>query len=257
MAFCPMRLREQEGVQYLSLNPFGSYYGRQLDYSHLGGTGIGADLTQAASGALRPNGPSFNGKSLHFSLLLAPYRGDQPPEPLQQDVQGFFYPAGILYHQAPTSLDAVIPNDIRKAIAADERKKQLQSSAPLPAPHAFLANPCDQAADLVWEPPRDQRVTGYEVRWRIGRASEWHHQTIPAGARWRVAGLKNGQRHVFQVRALTQERHSDWTLEAEVVPGPVSGNPLLSMASGLSPWTVVRLVGHSLVHVIRARLGWW
>ncbi|MBN1668031.1 MAG: hypothetical protein JW862_13135, partial [Anaerolineales bacterium] len=37
MAFCPMRLRAENGEQRLSLNPFGSYYGRQMDYAHLGG----------------------------------------------------------------------------------------------------------------------------------------------------------------------------------------------------------------------------
>ena len=34
MAFCPMRLRELDGIQHLYLNPFGTYHGKQLDYSH-------------------------------------------------------------------------------------------------------------------------------------------------------------------------------------------------------------------------------
>jgi hypothetical protein len=41
MAFCPMRLREKDDRQVISLNPFGSYYGKQFDYSHLGGNGNG------------------------------------------------------------------------------------------------------------------------------------------------------------------------------------------------------------------------
>jgi hypothetical protein len=210
----------------------------------------------AASGALRPNGPSYNGQSLHFSLLLAPYTGDEPPGTMQAEAMAYFYPPGVIYHRTPPGLEAVTPGDLRRAIAAEERRKGLQSDAPLPAPRAFLANPSDEAADLVWEPPRDVRVTGYEVRWRASRAGEWRHQEIPVGKRWQVAGLENGRRHLFQVRALAEGRHSDWTPEAEVVPGPVGGNPLLAMAAGMSPWTLVRLLGHSLAHVIRARLNW-
>ena len=75
MAFCPIRLHERDGIQHLSLNPSGSYYGKQPDYSHLGGNGLGAELATPASGALRPNAPSFNGQTLRFSLLLAPYAG--------------------------------------------------------------------------------------------------------------------------------------------------------------------------------------
>jgi len=83
MAFCPMRLRVRDGRQVVSLNPFGSYHGRMLDYSHLGGSGVGAALLQAFGGQLNPNGPSFNGQTLRFSLLLAPYAGDEPPAALQ------------------------------------------------------------------------------------------------------------------------------------------------------------------------------
>jgi hypothetical protein len=42
--------------------PFGSYYGRQLDYSHLGGNGVGTDFATLASGSLKPNAPSYNGQ---------------------------------------------------------------------------------------------------------------------------------------------------------------------------------------------------
>ncbi len=254
MAFCPMRLRERDGLQHLSLNPFGSYYGRQLDYRHLGGTGVGAELTTAVSGSLRPNGPSYNGQRQRFSLLLAPYPGDEPPPALQAAARAHFYPMGIVYHKTPAGLDAVVPEDLRRWIVAVVHKGQQRCAAPLPTPRALLANPADGAADLVWEASRDARVTGYELRWQGVGEMAWQRQELPVGNRWQVAGLRNGQRYVFQLRTLAAGRHSEWTSEAQTTPGPVGVVSLFSAAPISSPWTLLRLVGHSLVHVIRARL---
>ena len=253
LAFCPMRLREAAGVQHLSLNPFGSYFGRQLDYSHLGGNGVGSELATAASSALRPNGPSFNGQSQRFSLLLAPYAGDEPPATLQDDAAAFFYPFGVLYLQTPPGIAAVVPDDVRRLIAAKERAACLASTAPLPPPTAFLANAEDAAADLVWDPPRDERAVGYEVRWRQAEAGEWQTAKIAPANRWHVANLENGKRYVFQLRALAQGRESAWTPEARCLPRPVKVASLVSGASGVSPRTMLRLVYYSLRHALTTR----
>ncbi len=122
MSFCPMRLREQDGQQSISLNPFGSYYGRQLDYSHLGGNGNGTVIMQAFSGALQPNGPSFNGETLSFSLLLAPYEGDEPPQELQDLAAAHFYPPGAIVHAALPEMKAVTPRDIELFIVSEKER---------------------------------------------------------------------------------------------------------------------------------------
>lgn len=263
MAFCPMCLRERDGGQRLSLNPFGSYHGRQLDYRHLGGNGLGAEFTTAASGSLRSNGPSFNGQRLAFSLLLAPYAGDEPPAQVQADARSHFYPAGVVYHQAPRGVEAVVPGDLQRLVAADRRQRLRQRlrETPLPPPDAFLANPTDGAVDLVWRPPRDPRLTGYEVRWRGASDRDWQgQQTWPAdgeqaAGRRRVDGLCNGESYCFQVRAVAGDRSSVWTPEAEAVPGAVGAASLFSMMPATSPWSLVRMVGYSLASVVRARLG--
>ncbi len=274
MAFCPMRLRERDGIQRLSLNPFGSYHGRQLDYGHLGGNGLGAEFTRAVSGSLRPNGPSFNGQRLAFSLLLAPYAGDEPPAQIQADARAHFYPAGVIYHQTPPGAEAVVPADLQQLVKADQRERLRQRlrDLPLPPPDAFLANPTGGAVDLVWRPSRDPRLTGYEVRWRAAGDRDWQgRQILPASGvqaangmqaangiqtvtRWQVDGLSNGERYCFQVRALAGDRTSVWTPEAEAVPGAVGATSLWSMMPATSPWSLVRLVGHSLASVLRARL---
>ena len=255
MAFCPMRLRERAGIQYLSLNPFGSYHGRQLDYSHLGGNRLGAELTMAASGALRPNAPSYNGQRLDFSLLVAPYRGDAPPAQLQSDAVAHFYPAGAVYLQAPDGLDVIVGEDIRRHTVADETRRRTRDDEPLPVPWAFLANPSDQAVVLVWEAQRDVRVTGFEVRWRAGAEREWQCQTIEADSHWQLSGLHNGQRYHFQLRSVGMHGSSDWTAEATVEPGPIQTASLLSMLPAVSPWILVRMIGCSLAHVLRVRLA--
>ena len=173
MAFCPMRLRERKGVQHLWLNPFGSYYGEQASYSHMGANGLGADFLKAFSGFLNPNGPSYNGQTLRFSLLLAPYSGDEPSADLQAEAAAHFYPPEIIFHATPAGVDALLPADIRTAAEAELRRAAIAATETVPAPTAFLANPSHGQADLVWDAPREVPITGYEVAWREAGETEW------------------------------------------------------------------------------------
>ncbi len=138
MAFCPMRLREQHGIQQLWLNPFGSYYGKLASYSHLGATGLGAEFLKAFSGFLKPNGPSYNGQTLHFSLLLAPYTGDEPPTELQADAGAHFYPPAILFHASPDDIDVLLPSDISSIIENEKRTAAIAAIELIPSPPPSL-----------------------------------------------------------------------------------------------------------------------
>jgi hypothetical protein len=244
-----MRLREIGGTQHLSLNPFGSYFGKQLDYSHLGGTGVGTELATLASGSLKPNAPSFNGQTVRFSLLLAPYSGDEPPTQLQNDAEAFFYPFGLVYLRTPTGVDAVVPEDLRALVAERQKEAQMTSVAPLPAPTALLASPADGAVDLTWDPPRDNRVMGYEVRWREAEGRVWQTQVVGPANRLHVPNLTNDTAYLFQMRALAGDRQSSWAPVARGVPGPVSQpvSPFASL-SGASPVTLLKMIYYGLVH---------
>ena len=257
MAFCPMRLRERDGKQRVGLNPFGSYYGRQLDYRHLGGNGLGAEFTAAVSGSLRPNGPSFNGQLLAFSLMLAPYHGDEPPVQLQADALAHFYPPGVVYTRTPEGVEALLPEDLRCVIEEDQAEKRREAlrGLPLPPPEALATNPTAGAVDLVWVPPRDERITGYEVRVREAGDDGWQNTPIAVGARWQAGGLQDGVRYAFQVRAIAPGLVSRWTEEVEVVPGAVEATSISSLVPGGSPWSLARIVVLSLASVVRARLG--
>jgi hypothetical protein len=271
MAFCPMRLRlDDSGCQRIWLNPFGSYNGRQFDYSHLGGKGVGTDFARAVSGSLRPNGPSYNGQKLSFSLLLAPYSGDQPPAQIQADALAFFYPPGVVYVQTPTraldrAVEVTLASDMRTneiaagaAQLAIQHSQQGKSHQPLPAPCALLANPGDQAVTLVWEAPDDPRVTGYTVRWRSTEAEDWVSQSVPCGSRWTVGGLSNRQRYIFQLCSRGEPGShlcSSWIEANPIRPGAVLGGSLFSALPALPAWTLVRTVVANLAHVVKVKFS--
>ena len=87
-AFCPLRLRHRRDRQELSLNPFGTYNGKQMAYQ-TSATGLGRMLSLGLSDHLRPYAPSFNGRTTRFSLMLAPFDGPEPPMGLREDAMMF------------------------------------------------------------------------------------------------------------------------------------------------------------------------
>lgn len=90
-AFCPIRTRVEGTGTVIYLNPFGSYYGKQLKYD-TGHTGLGRILGIAMSDHLDPYAPSYNGKVQEFTIMIAPYTGNEPPVELQNDAIAFAYP---------------------------------------------------------------------------------------------------------------------------------------------------------------------
>jgi hypothetical protein len=254
MAFCPMRLREEKGNQQLWLNPFGSYYGRLASYSHLGGSELGADFLKAFSGFLKPNGPSFNGQTVRFSLLLAPYEGDEPPAALQAEAAAHFYPPGVVFHATPPGLDALLPVDIHTLVEAALYQEAIRTVEIIPVPQAFLANPSHSQVDLVWDPPRDTPITGYEVAWRSSGEAMWHTLIIQPANRWQVTGLEDGQEYIFRLRAVCGQKHSNWSEELACRPGAVTASGLGSLAA-LPMRSLFRLIAGSLWSVLRARLS--
>jgi len=258
-AFAPMRLREREGRQRLWLNPFGSYYGEQLDYSHTDGTGLGAEVTEIYSSSLHPNGPSYNGERERFSLLLAPYAGDAPPADLRADASTFFAAPAVVYLRAPEGVDAAeelrLPHELRTRIAEARRAQRRAAAEPPPRPRAFLVNPTTGAADVVWDAPRDAVVDGYEVAWRpveTDGAAEgpWRTAQIPPARRHRVADLENARTYAFRLRARGPAGPGPWTETHRAEIGPVGvvemGGVVDEMPLGLK----LRLFRAGLVH-------WW
>lgn len=97
MAFCPVRTRREGGALRVRLNPFGTYWGEQYHYG-TADTGLGKLLaiTFSASDHVNSYAPSYNGRTEEFSLLIAPYRGDAPPEQVRYAAEAFAYPYLVL-----------------------------------------------------------------------------------------------------------------------------------------------------------------
>jgi hypothetical protein len=95
LAFCPMRTRATRRGTRVFLNPFGSYYGKQLRYQ-TAFTGLGKLIATMMAESLDSLAPSYNGQSEEFSQLIAPYRGDAPPPQIRNDAETFAYPYAIV-----------------------------------------------------------------------------------------------------------------------------------------------------------------
>jgi hypothetical protein len=94
-AFCPVRIRRSGSGRSLSLNPFGTYRGRQLSYPTRA-TGLGRSMALLMADQLAPLAPDYAGRDQDFRLLLAPYRGDRPPEDAAHDAEAFAYPCLVV-----------------------------------------------------------------------------------------------------------------------------------------------------------------
>lgn len=91
LAFCPMRTKMVQNQTQITLNPFGSYYGKQYRYD-TAYSGLGRALALISSDHLDPYAPSYNGKLQSFALMIAPYTGDQPPSELVNNANAYSYP---------------------------------------------------------------------------------------------------------------------------------------------------------------------
>jgi hypothetical protein len=94
-AFCPMRTRMTQRGTRILLNPFGSYHGRQWSYA-TAYSGLGKLLAVKLAESLDPLAPSYNGRTESFSLLIAPYSGDEPPREIRSDAEAFAYPYAVV-----------------------------------------------------------------------------------------------------------------------------------------------------------------
>jgi hypothetical protein len=95
LAFCPMRTRTSAQGTRVSLNPFGSYHGKQWSYA-TAFSGLGKFLALLMGDTCDPHAPSYNGRSERIAHLIAPYAGDAPPEEIRADAEVFAYPYAIV-----------------------------------------------------------------------------------------------------------------------------------------------------------------
>lgn len=107
-AFCPMRLDERNGTSRLTLNPFGTYHGKQWRYQTKH-TGLGRAMALRMADHLDSYAPSYNGETVRFSLMIAPFEGDRPSRQACLDACLHAYPPLVLAGDLP--FISVVPQD--------------------------------------------------------------------------------------------------------------------------------------------------
>jgi hypothetical protein len=126
-AYCPMRVRESGGRQRASLNPFGTYFGKQ--FSHLNeGFNLACEMTMVIGAQHRPTAPSFNGGRVRMSLMLAPYEGDAPPPALRAEADLFSMPPAVIVRD-PQGGPALLDADCEADLAPYRAEHDLDSCA--------------------------------------------------------------------------------------------------------------------------------
>ena len=95
MAHCPMRLRRKDDKAYVTLNPFGTYFGRQRKHpSASGGAVMDAYMMIATQG--KSLAPAYNGAKETFALALFGFDSDRIGYKLLSDIKGFSEGAVVL-----------------------------------------------------------------------------------------------------------------------------------------------------------------
>ncbi len=88
MACCPMRLRSKGSGETVSVNPFGSYFGKQREYPTRG-NGSAADAFIVVSPQARPIAPAYNGVEQWFETAVMCYDGKMPDEKTLNLMKGY------------------------------------------------------------------------------------------------------------------------------------------------------------------------
>ncbi|RYZ72707.1 MAG: hypothetical protein EOP05_10730 [Proteobacteria bacterium] len=169
----PMRLRDNKGDKDIFLNPFGTYFGKQFDYSHVGGEKLGTVLANLGGVFVRPNAPSYAGRSLHFELMIAPYFGDEPPKDLVRAALDFAYPAvGLMI--APWGIQDDFQSEKISFEALTRSHEQTLYGDTVTTPVGLGIAALDRAARVTWKSTNPAATDEFEVGYRKkGYFAKW------------------------------------------------------------------------------------
>ncbi len=261
-AYSPMRLRDRNGQQTISMNPFGTYHGRQLKYAkHLNVTGLGSQLLQVVGLYIKSNAPTYNGKHFDLSLMIAPYLGDEPPRELQETAKDLAYPSLLAFHEFPIDgvrnqydLEEIVEEKILK------EKRRLTEGAPAdPVNFSLLPNQDTLQVfwNLKWEDPR---VTHFQVDYRVKGEKGWNSVVVP----WdtiqhaMLKGLTQEETYQIRLRSIIDNGseivYSDFSKVQEQFMGPRANRGLLSFGYLKYPHVLVRFIANIVSHNFQTKV---
>jgi hypothetical protein len=145
-AFCPFQMTHlPETNEFLiRANPFGTYHGNQI-MPPTSGNRLGYEAVLLSAPHLHSAGPTYNGYSDRFELMITFFEGDTVPENLKQDL--------IAFARRPATIGTHNMESVRK-----------EPSSFL-APAGFLALPYRNGMLFHWEKTGPPGTT-YRIRYR-------------------------------------------------------------------------------------------
>ena len=157
-AFAPLKMHyhTQADNFSVSINPFGTYHGRQYQ-PQTWGNRQGYEATLLAGEQFASAGPTYNGKTRKFALLFAFFKGQQIPERIKQDLIG--------YAHMPT------------VISSFDHTHYSPPPRPLHAPQGLVATYSKGKIRFNWDPD-DQPDTHYRIH--CGTRPSHYEQIYPA-----------------------------------------------------------------------------
>lgn len=221
-AFAPIRLRKNDKNKHMiRINPFGSYFGDQFDYSHLGGSQLGTLGALKNAPYIDSNAPTFNGKRVEFRLLLKPFKGDHLKKEQKEELVSFSDGSKTLMLRNPYA-STLSPLQFEDYIEDTYSQYRSEKLTELPKPYALAPNAKDKKVYLVWEYPFpkygvekfqvDVREKSFGKTWQILRQEDSKNNYLM------IENLENGKSYEFRVRAIGNGLASDYSIERSATP---------------------------------------
>jgi len=122
-AFSPIKVKDKgfkdinAKGQQIRINPFGTYYGKIFHY-WTEGNGHAQKVTKNLIETNYSTAPTFSGRKISFELVISPFLGEYPPEPIQSFTDHFSLMPLVLIG---TNKDGIIHKNITKYIDLTEK----------------------------------------------------------------------------------------------------------------------------------------
>lgn len=171
-AFAPLKMHYHRTSDdfSISVNPFGTYHGRQY-HPPTWGNRQGYDITLLTGEQFSSAGPTYNGESQQFAVMIAFFQGQRIPDRIKKDLIG--------YAHMPTVVSATEPENPRRR------------PEPLDAPQGLVATDEQERVRFNWDP---YHLPDTHYRIHCGTRPGHYEQVYPAtGSTVTVAHYRNGR----------------------------------------------------------------
>lgn len=204
-AFAPAKVRFDDATSTFAVkaNPFGTYHGRQYHHPTWGNR-QGYEMALLAGEQFHSAAPTYNGRSLSFSVMLAFFDADEIPAEIKSDL--------IHYARSPEVISLITSESIHP------------NPKPMAPPVRFEAFQKDNGVHFRWE-HSGRDIDRYRVLWgsqsgtynRVFTATQRH---LFVGDARRSLGMRKGRTYYAVVEALgsggrTSQRSSEIAIAAD------------------------------------------